>query len=278
MLRNRLIPILITTAGLSMPTAAQETPAADKSAYTLWNPTPRELWRPLSADRPDITESPYTVDAGAFQLEMSFVDYARNGDLEAITVAPLNVKVGLLNNADLQLVLDPYIDIDSDDDADDADGFGDTIIRYKMNLWGNDAGETAFAIMPFVKFPTASDDLGNDEFEGGVIFPFACDVADGVGLGLMGEFDFVYDEPDDAYDIEFVHSAVLGFDITEQLGSYIEGVGIVSSDGDRDYRAFVGTGATYAINENTVLDAGVNVGLTGNADDFNIFTGITIRF
>ncbi len=51
--------------------AEAEQPAPDKSQYSLFNPTPRELWRPLSADRPDFTESPYTVDASAVQLEMS---------------------------------------------------------------------------------------------------------------------------------------------------------------------------------------------------------------
>lgn len=34
----------------------------DKSQFSLFNPTPRELWRDLSADRPDFTESPITVD------------------------------------------------------------------------------------------------------------------------------------------------------------------------------------------------------------------------
>ena len=43
--------------------------ASDKSQYTFWNPTPRELMREMSTDRPDKTESPYTVDAGHFQIE-----------------------------------------------------------------------------------------------------------------------------------------------------------------------------------------------------------------
>ena len=47
--------------------------APDKSTYNLFNPTPRELMREMSTDRPDQTESPYTVDAGHFQMEMDFV-------------------------------------------------------------------------------------------------------------------------------------------------------------------------------------------------------------
>ena len=59
----------------AVPASAQD---VDKSQYNLFNPTPRDLWRPLSADRPDITESPITVDAAAVQLETSFFVYAHD--------------------------------------------------------------------------------------------------------------------------------------------------------------------------------------------------------
>ncbi len=38
--------------------------ARDKGSYNLFKPTPREFMRGMSTDRPDQTESPYTVDAG----------------------------------------------------------------------------------------------------------------------------------------------------------------------------------------------------------------------
>src|SRR5437764_1052507 len=46
--------------------AGEEAPAADKSSYTLFNPTPLNLMRDLNPDRPDVTESPFTVDAGHY--------------------------------------------------------------------------------------------------------------------------------------------------------------------------------------------------------------------
>ncbi len=42
--------------------------APDKSGYDLFHPTPRDLMREMSTDRPDQTESPYTVYAGHFQV------------------------------------------------------------------------------------------------------------------------------------------------------------------------------------------------------------------
>jgi hypothetical protein len=34
---------------------------------------------------------------------------------------------------------------------------------------------------------------------------------------------------------------------------------------------------TYQLNDNAQLDAGVNFGLTDEADDYNLFAGITVR-
>jgi hypothetical protein len=45
------------------------TPTSDKSQYTFFNPTPIDLRRPYNTDRPSKTDSPYTVDAGVFQIE-----------------------------------------------------------------------------------------------------------------------------------------------------------------------------------------------------------------
>src|SRR5450756_1817193 len=77
-------------------------PRPDKSGYNLFHPTPPGLMRELTPDRPDKTESPYTVDAGHFQLEMDVVTFTLNRSNDARTeawnVAPVNFKIGLRNN------------------------------------------------------------------------------------------------------------------------------------------------------------------------------------
>src|SRR5687767_5025731 len=91
-------------------------PMPDKSHYHLFHPTPREQMRDMSTDRPDKTESPYTVDAGHFQFETDLLSYTRDRDktgggdtrTDAYAIAPVNLKVGLLNQVDLQVVLDTY--------------------------------------------------------------------------------------------------------------------------------------------------------------------------
>ncbi len=259
-----------------------------KSGYHLFNPTPRHLMRDLSADRPDVTESPITVDAGHVQVELSFLDYRRddrNSDMtevEAWTFGATNIKFGLLHNVDLQFVFDAYTDEDTDDKAagtaSSAKGFNDIQFRLKIKLWGNDGGETAFAVMPFIQLPVGSDELSSDHVEGGLILPFGMELGDGWGLGLMAEVDWVYDTDDGEYDTEFVHTAVLGHEIMGPLGGYVEYIGIISGDGDSDYQSLIGTGLTYALSDDLVLDVGANFGLTKAAEDVNVFAGVTVRF
>ena len=45
-----------------------------------------------------------------------------------------------------------------------------------------------------------------------------------------------------------------------------------------DFRGILGIGTTYQLKENVVFDVGVNLGLTGDADDVNLFSGVTFRF
>ncbi len=183
---------------------AQETPTPDKGGYTLFNPVPNASLRELSPDRPDKTESPYTVDAGHFQLEMDFANYTYNQSdgttTKAWNVAPVNFKVGLLNNVDLQFVFDNYLHVRTDDRVAGISvtqsGVGDFTTRLKVNLWGDDGGQTAFALLPFVKFPTSTDHLGNNAVEGGIIFPLAVKLPGDFDLGLETAVSCLRDESD----------------------------------------------------------------------------------
>ncbi len=266
--------------------SGQDGEGLDKSQYTLFNPTPDGLVREMSTDRPDTTESPYTVDAGHVQVEASFFDYTRDddggGDFEAYSIFPTNLKIGLTNNADLQLAFEPYVrqrfDPDGGGDDETADGFGATQLRLKINLWGNDGGDTAFAIMPFVQFPTADDDFGGtDHLQGGVILPLAIALPNEWGLGLMAEFDAVRDNADEDYELQFVHTATVGHAIVGDLSGYVEYIGVTDTEEGTGYLSLIGAGLTYGVNENVQLDTGVNVGLSDDADDFNVFVGISVR-
>lgn len=275
--------LLLVAAG--SPASAQD---SDKSIYNLLNPTPRELLREMSTDRPDKTESPYTVDAGRFQLEMDFVTYTADTDddanlrMETINIAPVNLKLGLTSSTDLQVVIDSYVRHKVTDRTtntqDRTDGFGDVTVRLKHNLWGNDGGATALALMPFVKLPTNSNGLGNDAVEFGIIVPLAIGISDHIGIGLMTEVDFLEEADGEGLSPTFVNTAVLGVDLSDRVGIYTELFTEKSIEDDTDWVVTFDAGLTYAVSDDVQLDAGVNLGVTDAADDVNVFVGLSRRF
>lgn len=263
--------------------------AADKSQYHLFNPTPRDLMREMSTDRPDKTESPYTVDAGHFQLEMDVLNYSYDRDnglpgdtrVENLSIAPVNLKVGLCNRADLQVMLETYTSVRTHvratREVERQRGFGDVTVRLKANMWGNDEGRTALALMPFVKLPTNQDDIGNNSVEGGLIVPLAVDLGGGWGMGLMTEVDAVRGDRG-GHNPEFINTITFGHNIVGDLDGYVEFFSLVSTERDAEWVGTVDMGVTYGLTEDIQLDAGINIGVTRSADDWNPFVGISWRF
>ena len=286
MQRVAVIACLLAVTGPAIAQSEVPPTAADKSAFTLFSPTPRELWRPMSADRPDVTESPKTVDAGAVQLEISFFEYFHDSDntsaekTDLLLLAFTNVKVGLLDNTDLQIVFAPYVRNETRSDTGTAtvdEGFSDVVVRLKVNFWGNDEGDTALGILPFIKIPTGTS-VSNGQVAAGIALPFGWDINEKVGLGVMPELDLVYNETTGTHDLGLLFSTVLGFEVYGPVAGYVEYVGIAFFNGGDDHRSLLSFGGTYEITPNAVLDAGARVGLNRRANDLAVFTGITLRF
>jgi hypothetical protein len=260
----------------------------DKSGYTLLNPVPKELMREMSTDRPDQTESAYSVDAGHFQFESDIVSWSRDYDRGAGTVnetgtfGSVNMKVGLLHNTDFQVIIDSYVRSRTTDRSTGATerigGIGDITPRLKVNLWGNDGGPTALAIMPYVKIPTAKRGLGNNSVEGGVIAPFAAELPWGFGLGAQTELDFMRNDGRSGHHVEWVNSITVGHDIVGALAGYVELFTITSFERGAPWQGFFDVGFTYGLTADIQLDAGCNFGITESAPDYNPFLGITFRF
>ena len=274
----------LLAAGLLMAGVASAR-AEESGGYHLFNPTPRDEMRPIAGDRPDATESPRTVDAGHIQIETSLVSYGRDdeaaADVETVSVLDdTNLRVGLLADTELQVIASVYERRDTDP-ADGpettVEGFGDVTLRLKQNVWGNDGGDTALGVIPFVKVPTETE-RSNGKVEGGALVTWGWDAGAGWGIGLQAGPAWRYDAADDAYDTTLGHTAVLGFDVVGDLGAFLEYAGELSSDDETDYLAFANTGVTYALDAHTVLDVAAQFGLNEAATDAVVFAGVTWRY
>ncbi len=253
--------------------------------YHLFKPVPEDLLRPLSADRPDATESTQTVDAGHVQIEMDVALFAkdrRGGYEDTYTFAATNLKFGLTHNVDLQFIFAPYVKTETREGgvAMTVEGISNLTIRSKINLWGNDGDtETSLALLPLIRVPTGGNAVRDlDHVEGGLAIPFATDLGKGWSFGAQLRFDALRNSADDGYMVEFSQTVVAGHAIVGALSGFIEFLSVVPSESAREWFGTVNVGLTYEINDNVLLDIAAFIGVNDVAPDFVFFTGFTWRF
>lgn len=231
-----------------------------------------EFQRELSPDRPDTTENPITVEPGAFQLETTLWSYTKDGGSKSWSLGETNLKAGLTHATDLQLVLRPWIH--EQVDGSTQEGFGDIEVRLKYNLWGNDGGKTAGALMPYVSIPSQTA-VSSGEWEGGLIIPVAVELSDRYSISFQVDAFRGWNDDDGDYDWNLLHSSSLGISLTDEVGMFIEYVGVV---GESPYQATANAGFTWSVTENLQWDIAVGIGLNHAAEDLSIAQGITFRF
>ncbi|MBL9175319.1 MAG: transporter [Verrucomicrobiales bacterium] len=254
--------------------------------HSVFNPVPPDQMRPMTLDRPDKTESPYTVDAGHVQVEMDLMTYAwdrgtpQSGGTRPteLWVAPMNWKIGVVNHVDLQCILRPYQRLRGPSPGDTVSGAGDVTGRLKINCWGDFGGPTALAVMPFITVPSGAGTESPRRPAGGIIVPFALELPGAWSLGLMTEADLGNSNDGTGVAAVFVHTATVGHVIAGPVSGYLEFFSAVGPGLDSPWVGTVDVGVTWAINDNWILDLGFNIGVTAEAPDYNPFLGISHRF
>jgi hypothetical protein len=235
---------------------------------------PEREMRPLSTDRPDVTESPISVDRGHFQAEIEVARYTVDEGVTSYSFANSNLKFGLTNFWDIQLVVESVVGLEEPTGYNF--GFGDLTLRNKFNIFGNDGGKIALGVMPWIKAPTAGT-RGNKYFEGGGIVLLGVELPAGFASGFMVEADAMRNALGDGYHLEVLTTATIGHSIVGPLGAYFEVFGTYSADPTADYALSVDGGLTYLITPLFQLDVGVVGGLTEAAEDFSVFSGLSFK-
>jgi hypothetical protein len=281
----------VTSAStVTSPNSDSAAPAVDKSQYNLFNPTPIADMRDFSPDRPDKTDGPRTIDAGHLQLEMDLANYTdtrntiqgNDARFQQYQIAPTELRLGVTNNSEADLVMETYNIQEIHDYTADTkrylEGYGDTDLKYKLNLSGNDTDGFAMGLISYIKIPTNHDNLGNDSVEGGQ--SFTVDYPWGkFDIGAETGIDAARNVENNNFHAEFINSITIHRDIiTDILNAYVEFYSDVPSNNDFPWVGTVDTGLILSITKNTEWDCGINIGVTRGAPQWNPFTGFSVRF
>jgi len=245
-------------------------------AQTLLSPP---TLRSFSTDRPDRTESPYTVPAGWLQLESDIVSRGRleSGDqtVTSTSVASFNLKYGITPRFDMQFVFSPWIQTRTESPGvnNTSDETGQAGLRVKYNLFGNASEGSAAGLLPFVLIPTRGDPVFSAA-TWGLLVPVTMGVTENVSLGSMLGATRV-----DNDEWWVIGSASLGISLTEKLGGFLETyVARAGFESDALDDVTVDAGVTFLPRDNWQLDTGVYYGLTDDTEHWRVFVGASTRF
>jgi len=260
-----------------------DTIPVDKHQYHLFNPTPRKYMRPLVPDRPGITDNPFTVDAGHFQLEndgFRLINGRERGSREReIYVSHLLLKLGVTDKTDVQVQVESYT-VDKqytagpDAAPDRQAGFGDVTLRVKRNIVGDDNRKFALAVLGLVRLPTGRE-VGEGGTEVGLSLPAVYKLPRKWNVG--GQLAGIW-----SYDRETASRFMLltpTFTVDREFAKWLEGfVELVGYWDMRQsaWRTSINLGPQFDIGDNLQIDFGTHLALNYQTDR-EFFVGFSFR-
>lgn len=266
---NKNYILIIALIGLLFPfkgSAQQKT----QKKYSLFDSVPKEQMREMETDRPDVTESPYTVDAGHFQLETDIVrtisEKSESKKTTTLLINQMNLKIGLTGSTAIQIGFQIYgrqreTEFDSGIKTLN-DGHGDMTLRIKQNLIGNDKGNFVMALLPYVKIPTSNYE--DSRFEGGLIVPMQYKLPGEWDLGFQVELDRLKDQDGNAMHTEFLQTLTISHSIIKGLDGVAETYYTYDFK-EHQFSNYINLAVQMDVVKDFKLDAGLNIGLQNTA-------------
>ncbi len=149
---------------------------------------------------------------------------ARGVRITSWTAPDPTSKLGLTNTLDAEVQVTPYQQAMTRAAGATmrVSGWGDTVVRLKANLLGDDGGAVAVALLPYVKIPTARSGLGNGSVEGGFILPVSFSAPAGFTVVVMPEIDALKDTAGAARHAAFDFLVNVSHPLTRRWNLYSE--------------------------------------------------------
>ena len=248
----------------------------------------------MQTDRPNVTNTPTTIDAGHLQIETGIADdslFNHHVDgssvrQDSVSFGQVDLRLGVLNQLELNLAFDSY---DNDRTRDSAAGiverdagYGDTTFGGKLNLWGDeitdDTWATALAIQPQLKFPTARNGVGDGRFELSVTVPFLMNLPAGFHLAIQPGLSYERNSGNTGYVTGSENAISIDRETIKILDVYLEYADDVTTEKHSKSPQTIDVGGIYQLTSNVSLDGGVNFGLNKITDNIEATAGVSVRF
>jgi hypothetical protein len=188
------------------------------------------------------------------------------------------VKYGVLPNLDVQVNWVPWEQVRTTvrDRTVTFSSVGDVFVRTKWAAISSDAFSLSF--IPYVKAPSASDEVGNGHVEGGMVARMKIGLPDDFNLVLAPELDAFENADRDGHHVNVINVINLSRAIGDWTvyGEFwnqqgFEPTGTVA-------QTTFDTAVAYRLTSTLQLDVGANFGLDRVAPQQQYYLGISKRF
>ncbi len=212
--------------------------------------------------RAQVTESPKTIEPGSVLMRMDAISFGLQPDsaapnqYRALALGTTLVSAGITDSVDFeagtQLFLRDTFDTSGSEHTES--GIGDFTLRTKWTFWRDAPSGQEAAVVPYVMVPVNSSAVGNNFVEGGVIVPWARDIAAGLRAEAMAEWDEFRNVSNTRYDTRWYASAAAQWDLGGRIGAYAEATASLTTAGSSSDYATVGGGATLSVSKDFQWD------------------------
>ena len=270
-----------TLAGLLLAAATGAPAAAGEPIANV--PTSSAADAPICTDRPTKSNFACTVPRGKWQVES---DLYNDGRLSAdgvttrtqLFTSPV-LKYGISDSADVNISWVPFARVTTETDGarETVDGTGDVILRVKQRYTPTDR-PLQFALVPYVKLPTAPRGVGNRAWEGGVIAPANLALPGSVTLTVVPSLDLLADADGSGRHVQLTGLVNIGKQIgrTTLYGELWTSQNFDPSGTVRQYSADVAV--AHLITDELQIDVGGNFGLNRATPDAQLYVGMSARW
>lgn len=228
----------------------------------------------VEPDRPDISNSTYTVPVRALQVELG-LEYARahNDPTERRLAFQTTLRTGLSDRLEVRLDGVPLIRLK---ETSDDIGMGDIAPGLKYRVFDPPEGQgwPALGIQPFVKIPTARVPIGSGRLDAGLLVLADQDVPGAVQLTVNAGL-VVVGQPHGAL-LQGLASASVSCEFVGRLTPFLEM--FFASRDEREGHDTLGldTGLVYLLTRRVAIDAAAETTLNRRRPDYALRTGLSL--
>jgi len=230
----------------------------------------------IVTDRPDQTEAPSLVPTGGLQVETGFIyekDRAAELNSTNLTYNTTLIKYGINEHIELRFISEYLGETvkQSEDQLTKVKGFSPLALGVKMKIAEENGIWPQAAFIGHINLKTGSEAFAPSYTAADFRFTFAHTLSDKFSLSynLGAEWD------GETPDATFLYTLSLGYVVSDRAGLFVEGYSFFPENAKADNR--VDAGFTYKFTPVVQWDISAGLGLSDNAPDYFLSTGISFR-